>query len=36
MNKTKWLTKKALTLTAVLVVSMAVPGMAEESQETVC
>lgn len=34
MKTRNWLTRKALVLTAVLVVGMAVPGMAAESQES--
>jgi outer membrane protein TolC len=33
MNTTKWLTQKALAMTAVMVIGIAVPGMAAESQE---
>jgi outer membrane protein TolC len=34
MNTTKWLTQKALAMTTVMVIGIAVPGMAAESQET--
>ncbi len=34
MNTAKWLTQKALAMMAVMVIGIAVPGMAAESQET--
>jgi outer membrane protein TolC len=34
MNTTKWLTKKAVAMTAVMVIGIVVPGMAAEGQET--